>query len=200
MNIYEDYWSEQFAGCSKHVSPLLADRDPVKTIDVARDPQAGVGLSDAGEGSGKETNTGYKAEENHVQESFVTSRRTLGAELSSSSEDPKPNIDTRPRDYTDDCGNKPDSVVPRLSNEVLSNNTEVTDATSDLEVVQVGQKFGGRGITCLNFAPGPNGRKIAAAYSSNIFCCPSDEVPRTAYVWDISKQLSNIYYMIKIYI
>ena len=163
------------------MSPLLAEREPVKTIDVVRDPQAGVGL----ETNDTNVNATCKAEDfkniQQTEESSRSAKGNLGAELSVCSDDSRLTVDHKFR-----ASDRKD--LPNCNSARGSPTNADASKYSVIENAQAKVKFKGRGITCINFAPGPNAGKVATAYSSTVFRCPSVDVPRTAYVWDISKK------------
>ena len=198
LNIYEKYWPDEVV----KTSPLLREEEAVKTVDVVRDPKAGEGLpSSPTKSSSKGTTSDYDGATGGGRglsgaaggkkaslESIVPGMRRSGG-----SEDSR--LGAGWKSSEDEYG----LVQPRRMRSQKSG--ESSGLTRDgvvketVESTQEVEKFQGRGITCVNFAPGPSARKVATAYSSSVFQCPAIGVPRTAYIWDISKQ-ELIYIMV----
>lgn len=173
IDIYEDYWKDLDS------SVLLVEEDPIKTMDVVRDPLAGQGLDLA-------TVELQKKPTLCPRELSVTKKKKLTTGNSTGSADESRLMVKEIRKSRDE-----DLGACAIDERRGSHTTMATTAdgfTKDVaEKPKPSKKFQGRGVTCINFAPGLNSRKVAAAYSSTVFQCPLVDVPRTAYVWDISE-------------
>ncbi|KAF2350614.1 hypothetical protein FHG87_018629 [Trinorchestia longiramus] len=169
IDIYEEYFN-----CEYGPSPLLAGNDPIKTVDVVRDPLAGIGLVNSIQASPKKISTTTK-------ESKMRRRNTLcmGTSSGSTDESRLGSKDTK-KSWEGDHG------ASATTEETLSAGNAEKITKHMAEQPEISSIFRGRGVTSINFGPGINTRKIAAAYSSTVFQCPLVDVPRNAYVWDIS--------------